>query len=100
QPEIKALSSRRVNKVHPPNDIALTACLPLLDSFLPHKAVGKVKIGAFLCTLQGGICREPLCESSLFDGVTIHDFLKVIILIKMDSLLVFKMDRQAIDGGF
>src|SRR6267143_5795259 len=70
QPEIKALPCRWVNKVHPSNDIITTAGLPLPGLFVPNKVMGKVKIRTLLCTWKRLIGSEPLCESSLFDGIT------------------------------
>ena len=44
QPEIKVFSYRWVNKVHPPNDIGLTAWLLLSGLFLLNKVMEEVKI--------------------------------------------------------
>src|ERR1700735_732493 len=49
-PEIKALSSRRMDKVHPADDLTLTTWLPLPGLFVPNKALGKVKIRDLLGT--------------------------------------------------
>ena len=99
QPDVKVLASRRVDKVHLANDVTLTMWLPLLELLLLNKALRKVMICDIICTLQSGIGNKPLCEGSLFDCITIHKRLKVII-IKIDGLLIFKMNRQMIDGRF
>ena len=41
QSEIKVLSCRWVDKVHPPNDIASTLWLPLFYLFFPNKVLGE-----------------------------------------------------------
>ena len=94
QPEVKGLAGRRVDKVHPANDITLTTWLPLLS----NKVLRKVMIGDVTCTLQGSIGNEPLCKVSLPDCITIQYLLNIIIIIKIDGLVIFKMNRQTIDG--
>jgi len=98
QPEIIALPCGWVNKVHPSDDIVLTAGLPLPGLFVPNKEMGKVKIRTLLCTWERLIGNKPLCESGLFDGITVHNLIQVIIIIEIDGLLIWKVDRQTIDG--
>jgi hypothetical protein len=97
-PEIEAFPGRGVDKVHPPDDIALTAYVPLLCLFVPSECLRKVLIGDNLCALQIPIGSEPLCQMGLLDRIASHKLLSIIILIKIDHLLIFFMDRKAIDG--
>ena len=55
-------------------------------------------VGEFLCALQSVIGLEPLCDMSLLDGITIHQSLCIDMFLKVNSLLIFKMDRKTIDG--
>ena len=55
-------------------------------------------IGQVLCMVQSAIGKEPLCERGLPDGIAIHKLLDVIVIIKIDGLLVFEMNRQTING--
>jgi hypothetical protein len=98
QPEVKALAGRRMDKVHPANDITSTTWLPLLSLLLPNKALREIMIGDVTCTLQGGIGNEPLCKVSLLDCITIQYLLDIIVIVNIDGLLIFKMNRQMIDG--
>src|SRR5258705_3424540 len=98
--EVKALSSFRVNKVHPAYDFTLTTCLPLSNFLLPNELLRKVMISDILCIRQDGVCNEPLCEGSLFEGLVIQQHLWVIMFIIMDIMFILQMHRQAIDGGF
>jgi hypothetical protein len=50
-----------------------------------------------LCTLQSGIGSEPFCERGQLDGITVHKLLEIIILIIMDGLFIFEVDRETID---
>src|SRR6266436_9335594 len=96
--EIETFPSRGVDKVHPPDDMALTTYVPLLCLFVPSEGLGKVLIGGILCTLQSPIGGEPLCQVGLLDGIASHELLRIIIIIiKIDHLLIFFMDWQAVD---
>ena len=55
QPEVKVLTGRRVDKVHPADDVTLTMWFPLLELLLPNKALRKVMIGDVICTLKCGM---------------------------------------------
>jgi hypothetical protein len=52
QPKVKALPGRRVDKIHPANDITSTTWLPLPSLLLPNKALRKVMTGDVTCTLH------------------------------------------------
>src|ERR1700691_3779970 len=91
-PEVKALSSIGVDKVHPADDVTLTTWLPLPCFLLPNELLGKFVISDVLCTWQSGIGSEPLCERGLLEGLTVQQHLWVVIFIIMDIMFVFKMD--------
>ena len=99
-PEIKALASRRMNKIHPADDITLRTMLPLLRLLLPHKMMGKILITDILCTVQSSIGNEPLCERGLLDAITVNDLFGKVVIIPIDHMLIFEMNRQTIDGRF
>jgi len=101
-PEIEVFPGGGVDKVHTPDDIALTMYVPLLCLFVPSECLGKVLIGDILCALQIPIGSEPLCQMGLLDGIVSHKLLSIIIIIiiKIDHLLIFFMDQKAIDRWF
>ena len=93
QPKIKLFSSRWVNKVDSSNNITLLVWTLLSDLLVPHKVMGEVKIRNLLCGRKGLICNEPLCEGGLLYGVTLHNLIQIIIVTKVDSLLILKVNR-------
>src|ERR1700687_5072335 len=50
-----------------------------------------------LCTWQGPVGNEPLCQTGLLDRFTFHKLLYVIIVIEIDHLQILQMDQQVID---
>jgi hypothetical protein len=78
----------------------LLAYVPLSGFLVPSEILRKVLIGDLLCTLQSPIGNEPLCERSLFDRLAIHNLLSIIIIIEIDHMLIYEMDRQTIDRWF
>jgi hypothetical protein len=96
-PEIIAVASGGVDKVHSPDDITLLAYVPLPDFLVPSEILREVLICDLLCTLQSPIGKEPLCKRSLFGRLAIYDLLQIIVIIEIDHMLIYEMDRQTID---
>ena len=81
------------------NDIGLTAWLPFSGLFLPNKVMREVEIGILLCCRDCAICSKPLSKDSHLGGITVHNLLWIIIIIEIDRLLIWKVNRQTIDRG-
>ena len=93
QPKIKPFSCRWVNKEHPSNDITLLVWDPLPVLLIPHKVMGEVKIRNLLFSRKGLIGSEPLHEGSHFYGIVLHNLIQIIIITKVDSMLIWKVNR-------